>query len=119
MLGKLLLLLAALMAPSLLVSLYYAEGDALPFVYAMLLALAAGLPMALLSKPASVDMNAREGFASVGLAWLMLSMFGALPFWFSGAMPYYWDALFECVSGLTTTGASILPQVENLPHRVA
>ena len=118
MLGKLLLLLAALMAPSLLVSLYYAEGDTLPFVYAMLLALAAGLPMALLSKPASVDMNAREGFASVGLAWLMLSMFGALPFWFSGAMPYYWDALFECVSGLTTTGASILPQVENLPHGI-
>ena len=74
--------------------------------------------MALLSKPASVDMNAREGFASVGLAWLMLSMFGALPFWFSGAMPYYWDALFECVSGLTTTGASILPQVENLPHGI-
>ncbi len=117
-LGKLLLLLGAMMLPSLAVALYYGDGDAASFLYTMGITTAVGLPMVLLSKPESRDMNAREGFVSVGMAWLLLSAFGALPFMFSGTTVYYWDALFECVSGFTTTGASILTQVENVPHGV-
>lgn len=117
-LGKLLLLLCAMMLPSLVVALLYGEGDASAFVYTIALVLAVGLPMALLAQPESRDMNAREGFVSVGMAWLLLSCFGALPFMFSGTTVFCWDALFECVSGFTTTGASILAQVENVPHGV-
>ncbi|MBR7148164.1 MAG: TrkH family potassium uptake protein, partial [Firmicutes bacterium] len=57
---------------------------------------------------------AQEGFITVGLAWVVLSAFGALPFWFSGQIPSYIDAFFETVSGFTTTGASILTNVEAL-----
>ena len=58
----------------------------------------------------------REGFASVSLAWVALSIFGALPFVFTGEIPHFIDALFETVSGFTTTGASILNDVEALSH---
>jgi len=58
---------------------------------------------------------AREGFVTVGLTWLLLSAFGALPFFISGAIPSYIDCFFETVSGFTTTGASIVPAVEDLP----
>lgn len=58
---------------------------------------------------------AREGFVTVGLSWVALSAFGALPFCLSGAVPSYVDCFFETVSGFTTTGASVLPAVESLP----
>ena len=57
----------------------------------------------------------REGFAVVGLIWVFLSLFGALPFWFSGEFASFADCFFEIVSGFTTTGASILTEVESLP----
>ena len=58
----------------------------------------------------------KEGFATVGLSWIVLSILGALPFVVSGDIPSYIDALFETISGFTTTGASILPDVEALSH---
>ena len=61
---------------------------------------------------------AREGFVTVGLSWVLLSVFGALPFCLSGAVPSFVDAFFETVSGFTTTGASILPGVEDLPKGI-
>ena len=61
---------------------------------------------------------AREGFVTVGLSWVLLSVFGALPFCLSGAVPSFVDAFFETVSGFTTTGASILPAVEGLPKGI-
>lgn len=62
------------------------------------------------------DYYAREGLVTVGLAWLLLSLAGALPYHISGAVPSYLDCFFETVSGFTTTGASILPDVEALPR---
>lgn len=59
--------------------------------------------------------HAKEGMVCVGLSWMVLGLFGALPFFLSGAIPHYVDAVFEIVSGFTTTGASILPEVESLP----
>ena len=116
-LGKLLVLEAALMLPSLGVSLMYQEGDALPFVYTILLILACGLP-AMLQKSTSRDIRAKEGLVVVSLAWVLLSLFGALPFVFSGTIPRYVNAVFETVSGFTTTGASIMLDVELLPHGI-
>ncbi len=65
--------------------------------------------------PQNKTMYAREGFITVALSWIILSIFGALPFYFSGFIPSFIDALFETVSGFTTTGASILTDVEALP----
>ena len=67
-------------------------------------------------KPARKDVYTREGFATVALSWMVMSAFGALPFFISGEIPNYIDALFESVSGFTTTGASILTNVEALSH---
>lgn len=67
-------------------------------------------------RPKHMDLYTREGFASVALGWLVLSIFGALPFVFAGDIPNYIDALFETISGFTTTGASILTNVEALSH---
>ena len=80
-----------------------------------------GVPVALLLfvflalnrvKPASKDFFAREGFVSVALAWILMSLFGALPFTLGGAIPSYIDSVFETVSGFTTTGATLLADVE-------
>ncbi len=67
-------------------------------------------------KPKSSVFFAREGFVTVSLSWIVLSVIGALPFWLSREIPNYTDALFETISGLTTTGSSILPDVEDLSH---
>ncbi len=66
-------------------------------------------------KPKKKALYAREGFIIVSLSWIVLSVFGALPFVFSGTIPHFMDALFESVSGFTTTGATILSDVEALP----
>ncbi len=68
-----------------------------------------------LRKPKNKSLFAREGFVIVALCWIVLSLTGALPFYFSGAIPRFVDALFESVSGFTTTGASVVPLVEELP----
>lgn len=65
-------------------------------------------------RPKHSDLFVREGFAAVALGWITLSIFGAIPFVATGDIPHYIDALFETISGFTTTGASILPEVESL-----
>ncbi len=65
-------------------------------------------------KPENIMVFAREGFITVALGWLVLSLFGCMPFIISGEIPHFIDALFEIVSGFTTTGASIVPEVEKL-----
>ena len=68
--------------------------------------------------PQKREIYAKEGFIVVGLSWVMLSVFGALPFMLSGTIPHFCDAVFETASGLTTTGASILTGVETLPKGI-
>ena len=116
--GKLLCLESIFMLPALFVALYDRAGDTPAFLISIGLILTVGLPMMLLSKPKDKTLRTREGFVSVSLTWILMSAFGALPFMFSGTMVYYWDAFFEAVSGFTTTGASVLHQVENLGQGV-
>jgi trk system potassium uptake protein TrkH len=117
-LGLLLIGEAILLIPSLLVSLIYRDGDTLSFAYTIVLLLACGLPLAMFIKTRVTSLYVREGFALVGFAWIILSLFGMLPFLFSGAIASPVDAFFETVSGFTTTGSSILPAVEGLPHGI-
>lgn len=113
--GKTLLVEAGCLLLPLLVSLLYGE-DPLPFLYTIGIVGAVGFLLSRL--PASDHFFAREGFFAVGLIWLLMSAFGALPFFFSGDFPSYVDCLFEAASGFTTTGASILPAVEGLPYGI-
>ena len=118
LLGAILLVEAATMLPSLVMAIGYGEGDAAAFVLTIVLLLAVGLPLRLFVKTEQTNLRAREGFLVVSLSWILLSVFGALPFVFSGVIPNFVDALFEAVSGFTTTGATIMTQIEGHPHGV-
>ena len=114
LLGRILLLEAALMLPSVLVGLIYREAITWCFLPAMgALGL---LGLFGIKKPKDTTIYAREGFLTVAAAWVLMSLFGAVPFWLCGGFETFWDCFFEIVSGFTTTGASILETVEQLPH---
>ena len=112
MVGKVVLLEAALMLPALIISLIYRESCTVAFAASMGICLAVGALMTVIFKPSSNLIFAREGFVIVALCWIALSVLGALPFYISREIPSYIDALFETVSGFSTTGASILTDVE-------
>ena len=95
-------------------SLAYADGEFWWFVLCILTNLAVGLPLCAI-KVKEEKMYSKEGFCIVALSWIALSIFGSLPFVLSGYIPNFVDAIFETVSGFTTTGASILSDVESLP----
>ena len=114
--GRLLILEAALMVLPALVSLCYGEHSILSFAMTIVVALVLGFALTLLCKPKDKVIFAREGFVIVALAWILISAVGALPFVISGEIPSYVDAFFETVSGFTTTGSSILTDVESLSH---
>ena len=116
--GKVLCIVAIFMLPALIISLCLHESaGTVAFLITMALCAAIGLPMAFL-KPRHADIFAREGLVTVGLAWIFVSLLGALPFLFSGAIPNYIDCIFETASGFTTTGATILRDVECLPRGI-
>ncbi|PKM53890.1 Trk system potassium uptake protein TrkH [Petrocella atlantisensis] len=115
--GVLLILEALMMVPSLIISIIYKEQDGV--VFAMIIPLIA-LVGFLLSKIQCETklIKVREGFAIVAFGWVVFSLFGSLPFYLSGSIPSFVDAFFETVSGFTTTGASILTEIESLPKGV-
>jgi trk system potassium uptake protein TrkH len=105
---------AFLMLPA-LVSLIYQERAGIPFVITAAICLVLGIVFTH-KKPSSSTVYTREGFVTVALSWIVMSIFGAIPFVWNGDIPHYVDALFETVSGFTTTGSSILSDVESLSH---
>ncbi|MDR3051299.1 MAG: TrkH family potassium uptake protein [Oscillospiraceae bacterium] len=117
LLGAVLWYEGLMMLPSLGVALYYGEGDATAFALSIGILLAAGRALRRLT-PRNRPMQPREGFAAVAIIWLFISAFGALPFVLSGAIPNCVDALFECASGFTTTGSTLVANVEALPHGI-
>lgn len=113
-LGAVLLIGAALMLPPLLVALIYHEVSGWYFLWVMLGAAVLGALALRLGGGKRAVMYAKEGLIAVALSWIVLSLVGALPFTLSGQIPFYLDAVFEMISGFTTTGSSILPAVEEL-----
>lgn len=107
------------MIPALLISVYHRELAAIKgFLEAILIGVVAMLLLRKLCGHAKQTFRAKEGLVCVGCSWIALSLIGCLPFWLSGAIPHFMDALFETVSGFTTTGASILTQIEGLPYGI-
>ena len=118
-LGAIMLIEALAMIPALIIGVVHRDpNDAVSLLFSALILAVIGLPLWLLAKPQDKNMRAKEGFVIVALAWLLLSAFGALPFVLSGMIPNYIDALFESVSGFTTTGATVVVHFDNLPHGV-
>lgn len=118
LLGKILLLEAVMMLLPLVVALIYGGQGAMPFVFSILITGAASAILLLLIKSKDDNLRPREGFLTVALAWVALSLFGSLPFYLGGYIPSFVDCLFESVSGFSTTGASLLPNVEVLPNSI-
>lgn len=96
------------------VSIYYGEKDTMQvFIIIAVVTAIIGTPLSII-KPKDNNMRARDGVAIAALGWIILSFFGALPFYFSGEIPSFFDAIFESISGFTTTGSTILTDVEKL-----
>lgn len=114
-LGWLLDFEAMFMLPSVITGIIYHEQAVLSLLASMLSCLVPGV-FVFFFKPKDKKIYAREGYAITALAWIVLSIFGAIPFVLSGSIPGFIDAVFETASGFTTTGASILTNVEAVPH---
>ncbi|MBR5771904.1 MAG: TrkH family potassium uptake protein [Clostridia bacterium] len=114
-LGSLLLVEAALMALPLTVGILYKEKTALAFLVTIVILAIAGNILKI-KKSEAERFYAKEGYFLVALTWLLFSAFGALPFFISHAIPNYFDAFFETVSGFTTTGSTILTDIESMPR---
>jgi len=111
-------IVALLMIPSCLIALFCGEhASAIAFAATIALMLLLSVPSHFF-KPRKTSFYVREGFVITALTWIMISVLGALPFYLSGSIPSFIDSLFETVSGFTTTGASILREVESLPYSI-
>ncbi len=106
---------AFMLLPALTAALYLEGKDAVIFLACAIVCAAIGA-LLVMKKPKNTAFYAREGFVMTALSWIVLSLVGTVPFVISGAIPSFVDAFFETVSGFTTTGASILTNVEALPH---
>jgi len=98
-------------------ALYYHEDELSHFTISSLIAIVCGLGLWKIGSSKPI-VQVREGFAIVALGWTGMALFGALPFYISGAIPSFTDSVFESMSGFTTTGASILTDIESLPRSI-
>ena len=117
-LGLLILAEAALMFPSVIVSLLYQDGSTHAFIKSIVVLLVAGLPIFFFVRPNARALQTHDSFALVALGWIVLSLFGMLPFLFSGTIHSPIDAFFEAVSGFSTTSASVISNIEGLPEGI-
>ena len=119
LLGAMLSIVALAMIPALILALIFRDGDAPVLAACIGGLLVPGLLIWFLVHPGlGTHLRLREGFLVVALGWLVLSVGGALPFFFSGLYPRFEDALFESVSGFTTTGATVLLEYEHFPRGI-
>ena len=116
-LGWILKVEGVFLALPLAVSLLYRERTWPVFLACALLSLVLGTALSF-KRPENFQFYAREGYVGVALGWIVMSLVGALPFYFTGEIPSFTDSLFEIISGFTTTGASILPRVEDLSNGI-
>lgn len=116
-LGYLLMVESACMLPPMVVSIIHKQSDTMSFLITIIILAVLGLLMSRIPIK-NKNFYTRDGFAIVSLGWVLVSIFGALPFVISGAIPSFADAFFETVSGFTTTGSTILGEVESLPKGI-
>jgi trk system potassium uptake protein TrkH len=114
-LGLLLIFLSVVLLLPIPFSLFYGDGDFIIFLISAGITLVSGLLFFKLTQ-LDEEVHAREAFAIVTLGWVFFSLFGCLPFLISGVIPSFTNAFFETMSGFTTTGATILEDIEVLPH---
>ncbi len=118
-LGKIMMLLGALMGLPLMMCLIYQESWRNYIAFLIPMALLVGIgALCNIKKAKSGKLLQREGFILVGLAWFMLALFGAIPLMISGEIPNFFDAFFEMASGFTTTGSTVVKDVESLSHSI-
>ncbi|MGL5317372.1 MAG: potassium transporter TrkG, partial [Bacteroidales bacterium] len=116
--GILLIIESAFLLISTIVALYYGDHDVRAFIISLLLTLATGGLSLWTCHNHDKDLHRREGYFIVAFSWIALSLFGMLPFILSGSIPSVTNAFFETMSGFTTTGASILNDIDSLPHGI-
>lgn len=114
--GFLLILVGFFMMLGIPFSLYYGDDDILALIISGLATSIIGGITFLLTRQKNVEIKKRDGYIVVSLGWFVMALFGAIPFVVHGSIPSYTDAFFETMSGFTTTGASILNDIESLPH---
>ena len=114
--GTLLFIEAAMMVWCLAMSFYFGEDDSLAFIISVVMTIMGGIVFKYLGRESVNSLGRREAYLLVTLTWLIFSLFGSLPFMISGYITNFTDAYFETISGFTTTGCSILDDVESLPH---
>lgn len=117
-LGILLMVFSTAMLPPLAIAWAYGDGGLTAFADAYLLTLSSGTLLWLVTRRAPRDVSHRDGFLLVTLFWVVLALFGAIPLQLAGAVPGFTAAMFESVSGLTTTGSTVLSGIDDLPHAV-
>ncbi|MCH7760099.1 TrkH family potassium uptake protein [candidate division TA06 bacterium] len=116
-LGFLLIFLAVAMLLPIPFSIFYGDADIPALLISAGITFLVGF-VGFKTTPFDHDLRPKEGFAVVTFGWLFFSLFGSLPFLFSGTIPSFTDAFFETISGFTTTGATILTNIESLPHGI-
>ncbi|MCF8225742.1 MAG: TrkH family potassium uptake protein [Bacteroidales bacterium] len=117
-LGILLIIEGLFMWLTIPVSLIYGEGDAIHFFLSGSITIAVGFAAYLFTRKAQLEVTKRDGFVIVTTGWLAFSFFGTMPFLFTGSIPDFTNAFFETISGFTTTGASVLNNIEELSHGI-
>ncbi len=117
-LGFLLVVEGVAMCLALIVALIYGESDVLAFIISAGINLGLGSAIVFGTSKAKKDIGKREGFIIVSMVWIVFSFFGSLPYIISGAIPNFTNSFFETMSGFTTTGSSILNDIEALPHGI-
>ena len=116
--GLLMFVEGVAMLLALLVSLIYNEPDKAGIAISSAINIALGTLIIFLTRNASKDLGKREGFIIVSLVWILFAFLGSLPYIFTGAIPNLTDAFFATMSGFTTTGSSVLNNIESLPHGI-
>lgn len=117
-LGFLLLIETAMLMCCAGVSLFYKEGDLNSFLLSSAITVCVGVIMLAIGKGAEKSLNRRDGYVVVSAAWVAFSLFGMLPYYIGGYIPSVTDAFFETMSGFSSTGATILNNIESMPHGI-
>ncbi len=115
-LGILVLVEAGLFAICAGISAIYHESCYINFIWTMLINMGIGIMMVLAGNHKSNTISRRDGYCIVSISWILFTLLGMLPFYLGGYIPSITDAFFETMSGFTTTGATILNNIESLPH---